>query len=194
MNQGNLIVFEGPRESGKTSLSKALYADLRGNNHTNKNILWFSFPGRTPGTLGNLVYSLHHHPESYLQQIPTPLALQLLHLSAHVDNIQATLNTALSEGATVILDRFWWSTWVYGKLTKCNLKCLELMLQIEAQVWHPITPTILLLDRAGVNPQEQALYNEIANRDGNEAVKICADGDIRKNLSAVKNALAAKNG
>jgi hypothetical protein len=56
---GKLIVFEGVDGIGKSSLSKEVTRRL-----TDSDVAFDSlaFPGNDPGTLGSLIYQLHHDP------------------------------------------------------------------------------------------------------------------------------------
>jgi len=58
--QGKLIVFEGPDGSGKSTLVQRT-KDLL--NSTGLACDCLSFPGHERGTLGHLVYRVHHTPE-----------------------------------------------------------------------------------------------------------------------------------
>ncbi len=95
-DRGCLIVFEGPDGVGKTTLAKALVKELirRGTRCD-----YFSFPGRDPGTLGRLVYEVHHDPGKFGIHHIDPTSLQVLHIAAHLDAIRGRLLPALEEGA-----------------------------------------------------------------------------------------------
>src|ERR1044071_4273325 len=125
---GKLFVFEGPDGSGKTTLSHAFVEYLK-----SKGVEcdYFAFPGQEPGTIGRLVYDLHHDPRDVEVESLTPTSLQLLHIAAHVDAIESKILPALKKGRTVVLDRFWWSTWVYGKVGGVSPKILRAMIQLE---------------------------------------------------------------
>jgi thymidylate kinase len=104
-----------------------------------------SFPGREPGTLGNHVYDLHHDPEKFGVKSLDPGALQLLHVAAHVDAIQTRIRPLLLAGHQVVLDRFWWSTFVYGEVAGVPARMLEGMITAERAAWGAIVPDVLFL-------------------------------------------------
>lgn len=141
-NEGNLLVFEGADGTGKTTLSKRLAQHL--SNHGVKT-QWMAFPGHQPGTLGRHIYDLHHNPEaSGLNQIP-PASLQILHIAAHVEQIELTILPALRNGITIVLDRYWWSTWVYGIASGVSQDALKSMIDLELLFWGGLRPQIVFL-------------------------------------------------
>jgi len=170
MEGGNLFIFEGPDGVGKTTLVQSTCDLLRENNIP---LLSLSFPGKTPGTLGYLIDRVHHSPtELEVKQI-TPLAVQALHIAAHLDAIETRIKPALSDGITVLLDRTWWSTLVYGKVTKVNEAVLRKLIEAEELCWGEVTPTtVFLVQRASAFRAEHngetfdalsRLYEEVAS-------------------------------
>jgi len=147
MKPGRLIVFEGPDGCGKTTLSKGLAARLllRG-----EQAEWNSFPGREPGTLGNLVYRLHHEPWQLGVRGITPFSLQTMHLAAHLDAICSRLRPALESGSTIVLDRFWWSTWAYGVADGVDSEALDALIEVERRFWRPLLPAVVFVVRRQV--------------------------------------------
>jgi thymidylate kinase len=139
---GRLFVFEGPDESGKTTLSKTFAEHL-----VTQGIgcELFAFPGREEGTLGKLVHEMHHDSKSFGVQALTPASLQLMHIAAHVDAIESRIIPALKSGLTIVLDRFWWSTWVYGRVNGVNENILKSMIRAERIAWGRIRPTAVFL-------------------------------------------------
>ena len=124
---GQLLIFEGPDGTGKTTLSLRLVDWLTSQGHHAR---YISFPGSIEGSLGELVYNLHHSRERYgLHQI-TPAAKQLLHVAAHIDALQTTIIPALESGEIVVMDRFWWSTVAYGKVSGMDPESLRLMINL----------------------------------------------------------------
>ena len=100
--KGRLLVLEGVDAAGKTTLCVDLCEALADKGQP---VQRFHFPGKTPGTLGALVYRIHHkHDEEFHVPSLTPCALQTLHIAAHVDAIDSRIAPAVSEGAWVILD------------------------------------------------------------------------------------------
>lgn len=141
-DRGRLIVFEGPDGVGKTTLAKALVEELirRG-----ARCDYFSFPGRDPGTLGRLVYEVHHDPGKFDIHHIDPTSLQVLHIAAHLDAIEGRILPTLKEGRTVILDRFWWSTFVYGIVGGVDRDSLDAMIALELESWTDAQPTVAFL-------------------------------------------------
>ena len=114
---GRLLVVEGPDGVGKTTVCRALAEDLLGRGH---DVLQLSFPGKEPETVGELVYRVHHDDGPVRVRDISELAKQALHVAAHIDAIDRQIVPALEQGKTVLLDRFWWSAWVYGLVGGCN--------------------------------------------------------------------------
>ena len=109
-----------------------------------------SFPGREEGTIGRLVYDVHHAPASYGLKAITDTSLQALHIAAHLDEIERRILPALREGRWVILDRFWWSTWVYGRVVSVDSHILDALIKVERLHWRGIKPdSLFLIDRSG---------------------------------------------
>src|SRR5579885_753088 len=119
---GKLIVFEGVDAAGKSSLSKTFHQNVVAEG---KQARLFAFPGNDPQTLGGLVYKIHHSPSAFGISRMTAASLQTLHIAAHLDAIEQIFSSALEGGEMVILDRFWWSTWVYGMVGGVQESVLE---------------------------------------------------------------------
>ncbi len=133
---GKLFVFEGPNGVGKTTLAHALVKHLLA---TGVPCNYHSFPGSEEKTLGRSVYELHHQACAGVISI-NPTSLQLLHVAAHIDAIEARIRPALSGGKCVVLDRFWWSTWVYGIVNGANPRTLAAIIETERVHWDGIAP------------------------------------------------------
>lgn len=137
---GKLYVFEGADGTGKSAIVEYLGNSLKRSNNPTK---IFSFPGKTPGTLGKVVYDIHHHPEKYQINSINQASLQLLHIAAHLELIEMEIIPALKSGITVLLDRFWWSTYVYGKINGISTELLNTMIQVEKIGWKEFLPTAI---------------------------------------------------
>jgi dTMP kinase len=134
---GKLIVIEGPDGVGKTTLAKHLYRELPGS-------IFHSFPGNIPGSLGAHIYDIHHWPqESGITKSIPPLCKQLLHITAHIDLIENYIKPELDDGHIIILDRYWWSTWVYGVVYGADREQLIAAIRIEQMVWADYKPTMI---------------------------------------------------
>ena len=108
-----------------------------------------TFPGKEAGTIGRLIYDLHHAPQMFGIGEITATGLQALHIAAHLDAIEQRILPALNEGHWVVLDRFWWSTWVYGCVSAVDRSTLDAMIQVERLHWNGIMPTVVfLIDRS----------------------------------------------
>jgi thymidylate kinase len=139
---GQLLIFEGPDGTGKTTLSLRLVEWLTSQGHHAR---YVSSPGRIEGSLGELIYNLHHSPERYGLHGITPAAKQLLHVAAHIDAIHTTIIPALETGEIVVMDRFWWSTVAYGKVSGMDPESLRLMIDLELHHWSHHRPTAIFL-------------------------------------------------
>jgi dTMP kinase len=139
---GRLIIFEGPDGVGKTTLVEATTDFVQA---LGVPLISLSFPGKTPGTLGHLVYRIHHAQNELQIKEITSLALQALHVAAHLDIIESRIIPALNEGALILLDRTWWSTWVYGQAAKINEIVLSKLIEDEQLSWGGVTPSLVFL-------------------------------------------------
>ncbi len=139
---GKLIVLEGPDGVGKTTLAHDLV------NLLEKKVIrsiYVSFPGREQGGLGKLVYDLHHNPAIVERGSINPVSNQLLHVAAHIELIDSVIRPALVVGSWVVLDRYWWSTWVYGKVNGVSESAIDSMVSVELEHWRSITPEVVYL-------------------------------------------------
>jgi thymidylate kinase len=180
---GKLIVFEGPDGVGKTALSRAFAerAKLGG-----LECEWLSFPGCEDGTLGKHVYEIHHsRPPSGVTTI-NATSLQLLHVAAHIDAIERRILPALKQGILVVLDRYWWSTFVYGIIAGVDECTLRAMIRVERLHWGKVRPACTFLLRRmppsgeHLNPQLAALareYEKLATRERGKHMVSIVDND-----------------
>ena len=168
---GTLLVFEGPDGVGKSTLVQETRNILtsRGIPHDT-----LSFPGKDPGTLGWVVDQIHHKPDEFEIATLTPLSLQALHIAAHLDHIESRILPVLAKEAWFILDRFWWSTWVYGTVDRVSSEVLNKLVEAEHMAWNNTLPAAaFLVKRTSPFRKEQTddrfakllcLYDEIASQ------------------------------
>jgi thymidylate kinase len=144
MFQSKLIVFEGPDGVGKTTLLKRTceYMD-----DANIKYQTFSFPGKIDGTLGSHIYYLHHNWKSIGINSLHPASLQTLHIAAHIDAIESHIIPSLQSGYNVLLDRYWWSTWVYGLVSGVKEDSVKAMVKLEMIHWSNYLPDALFYIR-----------------------------------------------
>ena len=136
----SLIVFEGVDAAGKSSVCD-MYVKLLGSRGEAAKLL--SFPGKAPRTLGGLIYGLHHDPPMHGVDQLTQTSLQALHIAAHLDAIETVIVPSLESGETIVLDRYWWSTWVYGVVGGAAPNILEALIEAERLAWGRWQPTLL---------------------------------------------------
>ncbi len=152
--ESRLIIFEGPDGVGKSTLVKFISDHLSAQNIPNQAL---AFPGNQPGTLGKLVYDIHHSPFQFGITLLSPIGLQALHIAAHLDSIVQTIAPAIASGSWVVLDRFWWSTWVYGRAAGIPLEILDSLIRTEKLQWGPIAPSaVFLVERTSPLRAEQS--------------------------------------
>src|ERR1700736_1746011 len=146
MKTGQLVVFEGPDGVGKSELAVQFKSWLLEHGFAAELL---SFPGKEEGTLGKLVYDLHSHPEQFHVTGLTPASLQALHIAAHLDAIERRIIPSLKSDRIVVLDRFWWSTYVYGIVSGVDRDVLDRMIGTEKAAWGITKPTVLfVIDRS----------------------------------------------
>lgn len=140
--RGKLFVLEGPDGVGKTTLTQSIFQFLQ---ESGEECELLAFPGKEPGTVGHLIYNVHHDPAAYGVHELTPESQQTLHIAAHLDAIVRRILPSLSAGRHVLLDRFWWSTWVYGRVAGINRGLLKRMIDLELAQWGVVKPSLVIL-------------------------------------------------
>ena len=139
---GKLYVFEGPDGVGKSELSSRFTAML---NEKGTPAKLLSFPGKNEGTIGKLVYDLHHAPQSFGVARMSSSSLQLMHIAAHIDAIETVILPALRAGTS----SFWTDS---GGPPRCmdspggsDKRLLESMINVELAAWGAIRPCVVFL-------------------------------------------------
>jgi len=124
-----------------------------------------------------------------------------MHIAAHLDAIESRLRPRVLSGECVVLDRYWWSTWVYGMAGGVPEAVLNPLIEAEVAMWGAAQPEIIFLVRrsAPVNrgmAQTQfdtlaGLYRRLATREQSRqrVVMIDNDGDATTTIEAVVTAL-----
>ena len=157
--RGRLIVLEGPDCVGKSTLAMELTCRLGE---------WcvpyehLAFPGKQEGTLGRLVYDLHHDKvPGFDHKAVNPTSLQVLHIAAHIDAIERQILPVLRAGTWIVLDRFWWSTWVYGVANEVSECALKAMIGLEQLHWGQVKPDVLFtVERDVCTPEYGGKFQE----------------------------------
>lgn len=139
---GRLIVFEGPDGVGKSTIASAL-SEAFGRRDQKHRLM--TFPGKDPGTLGALIYQIHHDPGRFAIDTMSEAARQTLHIAAHLDAIERLIRPTIEEGTDVLLDRYWWSAWVYGLVGGMDRALLQGMISFERSAWDDLHPTLAIL-------------------------------------------------
>lgn len=183
---------------GKSTFCNAIGEHLRATGH---DLVQLSFPGKVQGSLGELVYRIHHDEGSAAVKDMAPLAKQALHVAAHIDAIDRQILPALKRGQTVLLDRYWWSAWVYGLVGGCERPRLRALIDAERAAWGKTQPTLAILLRrpSPINRTEglpywrhlAAEYSRLAGRESRlHPVSVIDNiGSQEETLDAIRNAL-----
>jgi thymidylate kinase len=191
-------VLEGPDGVGKSTFSSAIGDHLRATGH---DLIQLSFPGRVQGSLGELVYRVHHDEGPSAVKDMAPLAKQALHVAAHIDAIDRQILPALKRGQTVLLDRYWWSNWVYGLVGGCERPRLRALIDAERAAWGKTQPALAILLRrpSPINRTEDlpywrqlaAEYSRLAGRESRlHPVSVIDNiGSQEETLDAIRRAL-----
>lgn len=108
---GLLAIFEGIDHVGKSTIVDMVSKELTKIKRSHSQ---YSFPGKKTGTLGRLIYDLHHDNGSIKSEFIDNESKQILHVAAHIDTLKKDIIPDLKEGKIVLLDRSWWSTIAYG--------------------------------------------------------------------------------
>jgi dTMP kinase len=188
MRTGRLYVFEGPDGVGKSTLAAKLADQLRADGVVTHLL---AFPGQEDGSLGRFVWEFHHAPSKFGVASVDPTSLQLLHLAAHVDAIERRIRPALRAGETIVLDRFWWSTLIYGVKQGASHVSVQAMIDLERLHWGEILPDMIF-----VISREQPFQNEVSQdrflelkRAYMEIAAVTANATVIENITTVSAAV-----
>lgn len=175
---GHLIVLEGPDGVGKSTLSQLLVDRL-----SEAGLVCQSraFPGNEPGTLGALVYQLHHDADAIGVREITPAALQAAHIAAHLDAIERIVRPAVDAGMNIVLDRYWWSTEVYGVLGGVSRDVLAKLISAERSCWGSLEPLVVFMidrDAPWRATDDSATWHQLAQEYRNLAARERTSGCV----------------
>lgn len=200
MEPGRLIVLEGPDGVGKTSVANHLQSLL---SDAQINCVSLAYPGNESRTLGKLVYDLHHESEKFDVSHLLPECKQTLHIAAHIEAILKQILPALQNDTIVILDRYWWSTWVYGMIDGLSPEFLSKLIEIELMVWGAVRPDIfILLERKESLKNERSIeywgrikaeYESLCGREstGSRIEKLVNENSLDKTVHEIVSVLQA---
>lgn len=195
--KARLYAFEGPDGAGKSTIVQLVARHLR-----TRPVSVFALPGREQGSLGAHVYKLHHDAKAFNVDQMSPAAKQLLHVAAHADFVEMSLRPRMDAGETVLLDRYWWSMWVYGTADGMNPAMLDALIACERAAWGAFAPAALFVvtrtdslraeDAGAPWRRRQKLYLDIAEREvGSHPVHLVSnDGDVNETVSQIVRLIA----
>ena len=188
------IVFEGVDGTGKTALFNRIVKYYK-TFAKNSPIYADAMPGTIDGTLGEWVYRLHHNRvmNNLSPDNISPVALQLLHVAAHVDTLLTRIIPTFEINGYVILDRYWWSTYAYSR-SYAFPEFVWSMVNIERMILDQLPrPAVIYLTRStSLKPDEvdsilhdklDSYYREvfqIEREAGTEVHELNNDGSIKQ--------------
>lgn len=191
-NKG-IYVFEGIDNVGKTTIVDRLKVKIK--ETTEYECYSFSFPGNEPKTLGRLVYDMHHCQEKYFNLPLNEASLQLLHIASHIDLIQRKLIKLNSSRSIILLDRFWWSTYVYGLVGELREDMVQAIIAPELMYWKKLNvKRIFLLEREKRNFDYEIkkdakivnIYRDLAQHES-KCVTLNNNGSIEEIVDKIYN-------
>lgn len=91
------------------------------------------------------MYDLHHSPQQFGVRRLGAAPLQSMHVAAHLDALENLIFPSLENGKLVILDRFWWSTVVYGSVFGIPPKLMRAIVSSELLAWGSVRPAVAFL-------------------------------------------------
>ena len=190
-----IYVFEGIDNVGKSTIVRRLQERISESLECECVIV--AFPGNEPGTLGSLVYDIHHNQSKYFDIALNETSLQLLHIASHIDLLQRKLRKISAEQCIVLLDRYWWSTYVYGLAGELDENIVQAILEPELIHWRDINVRkIFLLERENrERDYEKAkdskivgLYRELASTES-KSVIIDNNGSIEETVTKIYDSI-----
>lgn len=193
-----IYVFEGIDNVGKSTIVQKLREMIA--ESLGCECVVVAFPGNEPRTLGSLVYDIHHNQKDYFELPLNETSLQLLHIASHIDLIQGKLRQLISKPCIVLLDRFWWSTYVYGLAGNLDKNMIQAILEPELIHWKDLNVRkVFLVERENRERDYEEekdkriveLYRDLAIKTTNSII-INNDGSIEETVKEIyKNIVGA---
>jgi hypothetical protein len=91
------------------------------------------------------------------------VSIQLLRIALQIEAIHKIVLPALTRGTSVVVGRYWWSTWVKGVLAGVDDNSLKQMIEVERQQWQRIhSCEIVLLEACSSIPSASGESKAIA--------------------------------
>lgn len=186
-----IYVFEGIDNVGKSTIVRKLKEKI--SETLGCECVVIAFPGNAPRTLGSLVYDIHHNQTKYFELPLNETSLQLLHIASHIDLIQGKLKELNSKPSIVLLDRFWWSTYVYGSAGKLDRNIVQAILEPELMHWKDLNVRrVFLIERENRERDYEEekdkriveLYRDLATKATNSVI-INNDGSIEETVQEI---------
>jgi thymidylate kinase len=188
---GQLVVFEGINHVGKSTIVEKIFAVLQA---SGTSCSQYSFPGKTDGTLGKLVYDIHHDTGPICSEQLDPVSLQILHVASHIDILKNHILPDLNAGKIILLDRYWWSTFAYGIGNGLSEEVLNDITLPERKMTQEISSkTIIYITRKDKDLNLNAAktstilyeYTKLFNTAECRCILIENDGDIEEAVNQV---------
>jgi len=193
--QGHLFVFEGADGVGKSRRCRETAAFLQrmGVSHES-----FAFPGKQAGSLGFLVQTLQVRPEEFGLTPLSAVSVQALQIAVQLEVLERHIVPRLKKGHCVLIDRFWWSSWVYGTEMGANPKVLDALIEAGRLAWSNARPSaVFLIQRDRPLRVEQSperfgalstLYQKLASQESQAyPVYVISNGDFASAQQRIQN-------
>ena len=154
---GQLLVIEGPDGVGKTTICRALAEQLL--SAAGMISSSFRFLASNRAVLANLSTACTMMRGRIASTTCRCLPDKHCMSPAHIDAIDRHILPALKEGKTILLDRYWWSTWVYSLIDGCSHQKLRALIAVESLAWGKVRPAFAVILRrpAPINRDDDPL-------------------------------------
>jgi thymidylate kinase len=155
--------------------------------------------------LSELIYRFYHNSSEFGVSDVSAIALQVMLTAAHIEVIESRLKPLIRAGIDIVLDRYWWSTWVYSTADGVPPYRRNMMLKLEMQSWENIQPEIVffVVREAPLLPQPAGnrwsitsqLYKELVKQEErNVQIQLVTNaGSIQETFRTVISSLAGSS-